>query len=675
MSREILIDPITRLEGHGRIHIFLDTDGGVDRAYLQIPELRGFEKFAQGRRAEDMPQITSRICGVCPMAHHMAATKALDDLYQVDPPPAARKIRELLYSAFMVEDHALHFFFLGGPDFIVGPDAPRQKRNILGVVDAVGLEIGKEVIGVRKQLRDLVAAVAGKAIHPVFGLPGGVSRTLSSEARQEAAAAAARAIEFSQFALGAFREAVLGNPGYVELITSEAYTHRTYYMGLVDEANKVTFYDGRLRIVGPEGKELLAFDGRDYLSHVAEHVEPWTYMKFCFLKDVGWNGFADGAGSGVYSVAPLARLNAADGMATPRAQEAYEEFVTTLGPKPIHYTLANHWARLIELVYAAERMAELAADPELTDPQVRTLPTAAPQRGRRRRGSPTGDPLPPLPDGRARAHHGREHDRRHAEQRREDRAVRRQGGARADQERPGRRRAAEPARDGVPRLRPVHGLLHAQPAWPHAADRRGQGRRRRAPAADPAGLTMRTLVLGLGNEYAGDDAVGVLAVRALRGKLAGSADVVESAASGLALLEVFAGYDRAVITDSIRTGRSPAGTIIEAGLADLGRPTAPSLHQAGIPELAAVARRLGMGFPDRTRVLAVEVAGPLMFGAPLSKPVAAAVAPLGRRILEQIQRWASENPGRGRPDGAGRGPEDTLPVTMDPSAPLWRPVS
>ena len=381
MSRQILIDPLTRLEGHGKIYIFLGDDGGVDRAYLQIPELRGFEKFVQGRPAEDMPQITSRICGVCPMAHHMAATKALDDLYQVDPPPAGRKIRELLYSAFMAEDHALHFFFLGGPDFIVGPNAPRQARNILGVVDAVGLEIGKEVIGVRKQLRDLVAAVAGKAIHPVFGLPGGVSRPLNSEIQQKAAAAAARAIEFSQFALGAFRKTVLDNPGYVELVTSEAYTHRTYYMGLVDAANKVTFYDGAVRVVGPAGKELLTFTGRDYLDHVAEHVEPWTYMKFCFLKDIGWNGFADGAGSGVYSVAPLARLNVADGMATPLAQEAYEELVATLGPKPIHHTLANHWARIVELVYAAERMAELAADPEITDPQVRVLPTATPREG------------------------------------------------------------------------------------------------------------------------------------------------------------------------------------------------------------------------------------------------------------------------------------------------------
>lgn len=381
MNREILIDPITRLEGHGRIHVFLDADGNVDRAYLQIPELRGFEKFAQGRRAEDMPQITSRICGVCPMAHHMAATKTLDDLYQVEPPPAGRKIRELLYSAFMVEDHALHFFFLGGPDFIVGPDAAAPKRNILGVIDAVGLEVGKEVIGVRKQLRDLMGAVAGKAIHPVFGLPGGVSRALTQELREEAAAAAAHAVDFGLFALGAFRKTVLANPEYVELITSEAYTHRTYSMGLVDAENKVTFYDGRLRIVDPGGQEFLTFTARDYLDHVAEHVEPWTYMKFCFLKDVGWKGFTDGIESGVYSVAPLARLNAADGMATPRAQEAYEELVTTLGGKPVHHTLANHWARIVELVYAAERMAELAADPEILDPKVRTLPTAVPHEG------------------------------------------------------------------------------------------------------------------------------------------------------------------------------------------------------------------------------------------------------------------------------------------------------
>ena len=285
-----------------------------------------------------MPQITSRICGVCPTAHHMAATKAFDDLYGVDPPTAAKQIRELVCSIFMVEDHALHFFFLGGPDFVVGPGAPKADRNILGVIGNVGLEIGKEVIGVHKQLRELMGQIAGKTIHPVFGLPGGVSRTLRRELEAELRAAAAHAVEFGTFALGLFRDVVLANPTHVELVTSEAYTHRTYYMGLVDGANKVTFYDGTLRVVAPAGRKFLSFDPKDYLGHIAEHVEPWSYMKFCFLKDVGWKGFAEGADSGVYGVAPLARLNASDGMATPLAQEACEELVSTLEGKPIHHT-------------------------------------------------------------------------------------------------------------------------------------------------------------------------------------------------------------------------------------------------------------------------------------------------------------------------------------------------
>ena len=378
---QILIDPITRLEGHGKIQIFLNDSGDVDRAYLEIPELRGFEAFARGRRAEDMPQITSRICGVCPMAHHMAATKALDDLFHVQPPPAAVKIRELIYDAFIVEDHALHFFYLGGPDFIVGPTAPKGERNVLGVVEKVGLEIGQEVIGVRKQLRDLIGFAAGKVIHPVFGLPGGVSRQLTPELQEGFQAAARRAVDLGTLALRLFRELVLANPTYVEMITSEAYTHRTYSMGLVDAANEVTFYDGRIRVTDPAGVEFALFDARDYLAHVSEHVEPWTYMKFCYLKDVGWQGFTDGPDSGVYSVAPLARLNVADAMATPIAQEAAEELVSTLGGKPVHHTLANHWARIVELIQAAERMTELAADPEILSPDVRTLPTATPEEG------------------------------------------------------------------------------------------------------------------------------------------------------------------------------------------------------------------------------------------------------------------------------------------------------
>jgi F420-non-reducing hydrogenase large subunit len=380
-TRRISIDPITRLEGHGKIEIFLDEKGDVRRAFMQVPELRGFERFAQGRLAEDMPQITSRICGVCPTAHHMASTKALDDLYQVEPPPAAKAIRELVYHAFMVEDHALHFYVLGGPDFVVGPTAPAAERNILGVIAKVGVETGKTVIAMRRRLREMMALAAGKAIHPVFGLPGGVAKPLKPEDRKPIQALAAEAVSFAQFTLKLFEDVVLKNPAYVKLITSETFTHRTHYLGMVDAQDRPNFYDGTLKVVSPEGREVVRFAARQYLDVVAEHVEPWSYMKFCYLKPVGWNGFVDGAESGIYAVAPLARLNVASGMATPLAQRAYEQMYETLGGKPVHHTLANHWARVIELLYAAERLQEVAADPALTDQHVRTLPTATPQEG------------------------------------------------------------------------------------------------------------------------------------------------------------------------------------------------------------------------------------------------------------------------------------------------------
>ena len=196
--RRVAIDPVTRLEGHGKIDIFLDPQGEVERAYFQVPELRGFEIFSVGRPAEDMPQITSRICGVCPTAHHMAGTKALDDLYQVEPTPAAKKIRELVYNTFMLEDHALHVFVLGGPDFIVGPEAPPEQRNVIGVIQKVGLEIGKRVISTRRRLRELISYLGGKVIHPVLGLPGGVAKGMSPDKLPEFQQLAKDGLEFAQ---------------------------------------------------------------------------------------------------------------------------------------------------------------------------------------------------------------------------------------------------------------------------------------------------------------------------------------------------------------------------------------------------------------------------------------------------------------------------------------------
>jgi F420-non-reducing hydrogenase large subunit len=311
----------------------------------------------------------------------MAATKALDDLYQVQPTPTARKIRELVYNAFMLEDHALHVYLLGGPDFIVGPDAPKGQRNVVGVVEKVGVEVGKKVIGMRRRLRELIAYFGGKVIHPVFGLPGGVSKGLKPEDLPRFQELAKDALEFALMTLQVFKDIVLRNAHYVNLITSDTYTHRTYYLGLVDGQNRVNFYDGEIRVVDPDGKEYARFPAQRYREFIAEHVEPWSYVKFCFLKPLGWHGFEEGAETGVYAVAPLARLNVSDGMATPHAQSAYDEYFNTLGGKPVHHTLANHWARVVEMIQAAERLVELVHDPALTGTDIRVIPRATPKIG------------------------------------------------------------------------------------------------------------------------------------------------------------------------------------------------------------------------------------------------------------------------------------------------------
>jgi len=379
--KKISIDPITRLEGHGKIDLFLDDQGNVANAYLIVPELRGFEKFAEGRPVEEMPRITPRICGVCPEAHHMASAKAADAVYHVEVPPTGKKLRELLYSAFFVADHATHFYILGGPDFVMGPDAPVAERNILGVIHKVGLEIGGRVLKCRGMAMDIIGTLGGRTIHPVCAIPGGMSKAINKEEQAQFEATARELVDFAQFTLQIFRDIVLGNKAYVDLILSDGYTMPTYYMGLVDKNNHVNFYDGQVRVVDPDGKQFVKYSPEQYLNVIAEHVEPWTYLKFPYLKQVGWKGFTTGKDSGVYQATPLSRLNVSDGMATPRAQQAYEEFYSTLGGKPVHHTLATHWARLVELLYAAERLLELSTDPEITDPHVRNVPTEVPTEG------------------------------------------------------------------------------------------------------------------------------------------------------------------------------------------------------------------------------------------------------------------------------------------------------
>ncbi len=377
--REMIIDPITRLEGHGKIHLFVNDDGSLANAYFQVPELRGFEVFAKGRPVEEMARITTRICGVCPDAHHMAAAKAADAVYGVTIPSAARKLRELVYNGFYAGDHTTHFYALGGPDFVCGPDAPAAERNILGVIRKVGLEAGKAVVAQRARGQRMIEIIGGKKIHPVTAIPGGMSKRISKAEQEEMIRIGDEMVEFAGFTIKVFDDIILANKQYVDLILSDTFTHRTYNMGLVDSSGRVNFYDGKIRVVGPDGVEHALYDPKDYLDYVAEHVEPYSYLKYPFLKKIGWKGFIDGNESGIYKATPLSRLNVASGMATPLAQEQYERYFETLtgdrsGKTMVHSTLATHWARVVELVFACEAVAQQARDEEIVSDNIHRAP-------------------------------------------------------------------------------------------------------------------------------------------------------------------------------------------------------------------------------------------------------------------------------------------------------------
>ena len=368
--KKITIDPITRLEGHGRILLYLDEAGGLRDAVLEIPELRGFERFCRGRRGEEMPQITERICGVCPEAHHLAAAKALDDCFGAEVPQPARLQRELFYNVYIFSDHLLHIVFLAGPDLFLPGDTSKEKRNVLGILEAHP-ELGKEVVRVRARAQKILDLIGGKAIHPAFALPGGVAQPLSEEAREEIRGYVQDMVKLAERMVAFFHEQVLPDPGIQSLLLSEDCSLPTHYMGLVDEGGAPNFYDGHLRVVSAAGEELFCGDAREGLSLIEEHTEPWTYVKFPYLKKFGWKGFSAGPDSGIYRVGPLARINVADKMATPLAQEEFERFFDHFGGRPVHATFAYHWARLIEMVQAAEAAQKLVEEDALTGAEVR----------------------------------------------------------------------------------------------------------------------------------------------------------------------------------------------------------------------------------------------------------------------------------------------------------------
>ena len=381
MTKTITIDPITRLEGHGKIDILLDDDGQVIDAYLQVVELRGFEKFCQGRPVEEMPRITPKICGVCPGAHHMASAKACDAVYGVEIPPAAKKLRELYLDAHIAHSHMLHFFALALPDFVPGADAPRAKRSILGVAEVIGKEAAVEVLKARGDAQRIQGIIAGHPIHPVAALPGGMAKALSEAERDDIEAKAMGMVALAEKGLDLFRDKVLGDPAHAAVVGGDVYYHETHYAGMVDDAGRVNFYDGDIRVVDPAGEEIAKFHPSEYLDHIAERVLPWSYVKVPYLKNVGWRGIVDGPESGVYRVNSLARLNVATGLATPKAQAAAEEMFAHFGGRPVHHTMAFHWARLVECLFACEEVLRLATDEEITSKDVRVVPTGKPSVG------------------------------------------------------------------------------------------------------------------------------------------------------------------------------------------------------------------------------------------------------------------------------------------------------
>ncbi|MEE4243375.1 MAG: nickel-dependent hydrogenase large subunit, partial [Desulfopila sp.] len=277
--KKIEINPMTRLEGHGKIAIFLDDAGNVDEAFFQVVEFRGFEKFLVGMPIEEVPRTVSTICGVCRGVHFTAAMKASDGVYGVKPTAVARKLRELFFNAHYVEDHAVILYALGLPDFVVGPNAPAAERNVVGLINAVGAEIGREVLKKRGYAVKIFELLGGKPNHPVAAIPGGWSKTLNEVEREQIEGWAHELIDLSKLTLKVFADVILGNPEYMELVTGDMYKVPVNYMGSVDENGMVALYDGTQKVVDVNGNDLYTFTGMEYIDYISERVLPWTYLK------------------------------------------------------------------------------------------------------------------------------------------------------------------------------------------------------------------------------------------------------------------------------------------------------------------------------------------------------------------------------------------------------------
>ncbi len=373
MGKKLVIQPVTRIEGHAKITIQLDDAGNVDTARVNVIELRGFEKFCMGRPVEDLPRITPRICGVCPWSHHLAAAKATDAVFGVEPPPTGKKLRELCNSVAYMEEHILHFYFLAGADFLLGPNADYSVRNVLGILQAAP-DVAKRVVRVRHMCAKMLEILAGKSIHPQAAIPGGFSKPLLADERDQLRKMADEALELAKFSIAFAKENIF--PKYLDVVKSLGVI-TTGFLGTVTDKGALNLYDGKLRLMAADGSFVdFAYD--QYTEHISEHIESWSYLKFPYAKHWGSFSMDLEKPGGIYRANTLARINVCDHIDTPLAQKELEEFRAKFG-RPAQLTLLYHWARLIELLYNAENAVRLLGDPQITglETRVKVTPRAA----------------------------------------------------------------------------------------------------------------------------------------------------------------------------------------------------------------------------------------------------------------------------------------------------------
>lgn len=374
MGQTLVIQPVSRIEGHAKISIQLDDAGNVADTRVNVIELRGFERFCVGKPVEEMPRITTRICGVCPWSHHLASAKTTDAVFGVEIPSAGEKLRRLCNSIAYMEEHILHFYILAGPDFVLGPDTEYPTRNVIGIVGAVP-DVAKQVVRVRHMCAKMLEIIAGKSIHPAAAVPGGFSRPLQPDERDALLPMANEALELAKFTIKFAKENIF--PKYLDLVKTVG-TITSGFLGTITEDGALDLYDGKLRMMFADGS-YQDFATDQYTDFIGEHVEPWSYLKFPYAKQRGPFALEDNAPS-LYRVNSLARINVADYIPTPLAQKEFEEFRSNFG-RPAQLTLLYHWARLIELLYNAELVVDLLNDPEITSRDTRAAVTPRAARG------------------------------------------------------------------------------------------------------------------------------------------------------------------------------------------------------------------------------------------------------------------------------------------------------